>query len=195
MRVITGKARGTRLKSFEGTDVRPTTDKVKEAIFSSIQFCIEGSSVLDLFAGTGQLGIEALSRGANSAVFVDHNKNSINIIKTNLQLTHLADENIRVLNEDSLIYIKNCCKKFDFVFLDPPYRHDILPEILGNLPAILNDKAYIICEHENELNLPEKIGNLELSKKYKYGKISVSAYRHFTENGEKNENSSISGKL
>ena len=179
MRVITGIARGTRLKSFEGDNVRPTTDKVKEAIFSSIHFVVEGSKVLDLFAGTGQLGIEALSRGANEAFFIDSSKDSIKLVEQNLNLSKLKDSKIKIINEDSILFLKTNTEKFDFVFVDPPYRKGIISQVLENIENSLNDNAYIFCEHEKELELPEKIGNLNLRKTYKYGKIYVSLYRYF----------------
>lgn len=181
MRVITGIARGTRLRSFEGDKIRPTTDKVKEAIFSSIHFILEGADVLDLFAGTGQLGIEALSRGANSAVFVDSSIESINIVKQNLALTKMSDFDVNVVNEDSLVFLKsNTIKKFNFVFIDPPYRKGIINQVFEIIENSLSDGAYIFCEHEKELVLPKEFGNLKLQKEYRYGKISVSLYRFYS---------------
>ena len=120
MRVITGTARGRVLKTLEGEDVRPTTDRVKEAVFSIIQFEIEGRRVLDLFAGSGQLGIEALSRGAASATFVDMSKDSLSAVKYNLEHTKLGD-NAKVVQTDALSFLKLTKDKFDIVFLDPPY--------------------------------------------------------------------------
>ena len=105
MRVITGSARGRKLKTLEGTDLRPTTDKVKESMFNILQFCIEGRRVLDLFAGSGQLGIEALSRGAESATFVDASKNAVAVVKQNLQTVGLAD-NARVVCTDSISFLR-----------------------------------------------------------------------------------------
>ena len=120
MRVITGTARGRVLRTLEGEDVRPTTDRVKEAVFSIIQFEIEGRRVLDLFAGSGQLGIEALSRGAASATFVDMSKDSLSAVKYNLEHTKLGD-NAKVVQTDALSFLKLTKDKFDLVFLDPPY--------------------------------------------------------------------------
>ena len=121
MRVITGTARGRVLRTLEGEDVRPTTDRVKEAVFSIIQFEIEGRRVLDLFAGSGQLGIEALSRGAASATFVDMSKDSLSAVKYNLEHTKLGD-NAKVVQTDALSFLKLTKDKFDIVFLDPPMR-------------------------------------------------------------------------
>lgn len=180
MRVITGMAKGIKLETLEGMDVRPTTDKVKEAIFSSIQFDLYDSLVLDLFAGSGQLGIEALSRGAKSAAFVDNSKKSIEIVRKNLEKTNLIDLS-QLFYMNSIDYLKLLDKKFDIIFLDPPYNKGILTEILPLLSDKLNDKGQIICEHEQNLKLPDKIENLRLKKDYKYGKIKVSIYCYYRE--------------
>lgn len=180
MRVITGMAKGIKLETLEGMDVRPTTDKVKEAIFSSIQFDLYDSMVLDLFAGSGQLGIEALSRGAKSAVFVDNSKKSIEIVRKNLEKTNLTDLS-QLFHMNSIDYIKLSDKKYDLIFLDPPYNKGILTEILPSLSDKLNDKGQIICEYEQNLELPEKIKNLRLKKNYKYGKIKVSIFCYYRE--------------
>lgn len=120
MRVITGTARGRVLKELEGLETRPTTGKVKESLFSIIQFDIEGRRVLDLFAGTGQLGIEALSRGAKSAVFVDAREDACKLIRENLKRTRLQ-EDARVVRSDYLDYLSRCREQYDIIFLDPPY--------------------------------------------------------------------------
>ncbi|MGN1480672.1 16S rRNA (guanine(966)-N(2))-methyltransferase RsmD [Porcipelethomonas sp.] len=175
MRVITGIAKGKKLETLEGMDVRPTTDRVKEGMFSAIQFDLENSLVLDLFAGSGQLGIEALSRGACSAVFVDNSKKSLDIVKNNLTKTDFMDKSL-LFNMNSMDFLKITDKKFDIIFLDPPYNKGILLEILPMLTNKLNFNGKIICEHEKNLVLPEKIENLRLKKTYKYGKINVSMY-------------------
>lgn len=175
MRVITGSARGRKLITLEGNDVRPTTDKVKEAMFSSIQFEIEGAAVLDLFAGSGQLGIEALSRGAKNAVFVDNSKKSLEIVKKNLDITGFTDRS-EIYNMNSSDFLKITDRKFDFMFLDPPYNKGILAEILPQLSKKLNSDGKIFCEHEQNLVMPEEIQGLRLKKTYKYGKINVSLY-------------------
>lgn len=176
MRVITGTAKGIRLRTLEGLDVRPTTDRVKEGMFSSIQFELSGSTVLDLFAGSGQLGIEALSRGAKQAVFVDHSPQAIRVIKENLEKTGLQSK-AQVYQKESEHFFALCPDAFfDFMFLDPPYRMDILQEILPDLVQKLKETGKIICEHEKNLEMPEKIFNLQLQKQYFYGKIVVSVY-------------------
>lgn len=175
MRVITGSARGRRLRTLEGNDVRPTTEKVKEAMFSVIQFELEGARVLDLFAGSGQLGIEALSRGAEHAVFVDASAQSIAVVRENLENTQLLDRAL-VVNRRAEDYLRTCTESFDFVFLDPPYRHGILEEVLPILAPKLSNGGKIFCEHESDLVLPEKICELDLKKVYKYGKIKLALY-------------------
>ena len=135
MRVITGKARGVQLKTPEGLTTRPTTDRVKEALFSIIQFEIPGATVLDLFGGTGQLGIEALSRGAKSAVFVDAGEPACRLIRENLKRTRLEGE-ARVVRSDYLDYLKRCRERFQIIFLDPPYAEVFLENALKCITEI-----------------------------------------------------------
>ena len=129
MRVISGSARGRRLGELKGMETRPTTDKVKESLFNIIQFDIEGRRVLDLFGGTGQLGIEALSRGAEHCTFVDQRRDAAALIKENLKATELSDRS-RVVQGDSLAFLQSCREKFDLIFLDPPYQEDLLERAL-----------------------------------------------------------------
>lgn len=175
MRVITGSAKGTRLKTLEGMDVRPTTDRVKEGMFSAIQFEIAGARVLDLFAGSGQLGIEALSRGARQAVFVDQSAASLAVVKENLKKTGFTD-NSEVHQKAAEQYIRTASGTFDLIFLDPPYRMEILEKIIPALLPLLSPDGKIIAEHENNCKLPENFSNLWLQKDYIYGKIVVSVY-------------------
>lgn len=175
MRIITGTARGRKLRTLEGNDVRPTTDKVKEAMFSAVQFQIPGAYVLDLFAGSGQLGIEALSRGAGKAVFVDKSKASVNVITENIAAAEFEDRS-RVVFMDSFDFLHSGNEKYDLVFLDPPYNKGILEQVLPLLECRMNEGGRIICEHEQRLVLPEKIGSIHLKKKYKYGKIEISQF-------------------
>lgn len=176
MRVITGTARGRRLITLEGNDVRPTTDKVKEALFSIIQFELEGRKVLDLFAGSGQLGIEALSRGAASAVFVDLSRKSIEVIKQNLENTGLGKTAI-VLNTDSIAFVSSRADKYDIAFLDPPYKTGLLQKALPLMANIMNEGGVIICEAAYDEELPERAGTFIKAKEYKYGKIKLATYR------------------
>lgn len=184
MRVITGSARGRKLKSLEGLDVRPTTDKVKEAIFSAIQFNIEGATVLDLFSGSGQMGIEAISRGANMVYFTDISKASVNCTKENLQSLGFLDS-AKVFNINAIDYVKTTTTKFDVVFLDPPYSKGLILEILPLLQDKVNNGGVVVCEHEKGLELPDTVGGLvkkKRKKKYSYGeKIEVTIYTYGSE--------------
>ncbi len=173
MRVITGSARGRRLSAPEGLDVRPTTDKVKEAVFSAVQFELEGAAVLDLFAGSGQLGIEALSRGAERAVFVDSSQRAVRCINENLRNTGFVRQS-EVVSRDSYDYIKHTRSQFDIIILDPPYRHSHIDNVLPFAAAKLRDGGTIICEYEAEADEPAVPEGLTLRKTYHYGKIKVS---------------------
>ena len=135
MRVITGSARGRRLQTLSGEDVRPTTDKVKEAVFSIIQFEIEGRRVLDLFAGSGQLGIESLSRGAKRAVFVDSRSDAVQVIKANVKRCHFEDQ-ATILCTDYAAFLSTNRDRFDLVFLDPPYAESFLENALKRIAAM-----------------------------------------------------------
>lgn len=174
MRVITGTARGRRLKTPDNYDIRPTTDNVKESVFNIIQFDIEGRQVLDLFAGTGQLGIECLSRGAAGAVFVDRDRNAVRIVKDNLKTCGMK---ATVLQEDSISFL-NQCGKFDVIFIDPPYDSDLYESALKiiNLVDILSEGGIIICEARREKVLPEMTEPYRKRKEYNYGKVKICIY-------------------
>ncbi len=176
MRVITGRAKGTRLKTLEGLDVRPTTDRVKEGMFSSIHFDLMDAEVLDLFAGSGQLGIEAISRGARSVQFVDSSANSLSVTRENLERTGFLSQ-AKMQKMDAKVFLRRCpSDSFDIAFLDPPYRMNLLDELLPDLCEKIRSGGKIVCEHEKELQLPQKILNLQLQKQYFYGKIVVSVF-------------------
>lgn len=176
MRVITGIARGKRLRSLDGNDVRPTTDKVKEGIFSAIQFDIEGRRFLDMFAGSGQMGIEALSRGAESAVFVDDSPASIRICTENVVNCGFEKES-KIVKRDSIGYVSTTHETFDIAFLDPPYESGLLTRALETVAQKMSDFGMIICEHPSDVALPEETGGFTVQKVYRYGKINVSVYR------------------
>ena len=178
MRVITGSAKGIRLKTPDGLKTRPTSDRVKEAVFSIVQFEVEGSRFLDLFAGTGQMGIEALSRGAVSAVFVDGWKDACQLVRDNLKLTRLS-EKAKVVNSDYLSYLKNCREQFDIIFLDPPYAEIFLENSLNKISEIdiLSDRGIIICERPAEKQLDLDISGLQRWKDYRYGKTWITVFR------------------
>lgn len=178
MRVITGSARGRKLKTLDGEDVvRPTTDRVKEAMFSIVQFDVPNAKVLDLFAGSGQLGIEALSRGAQNAVFIDKNNDAYETVKENLKATGLFQK-ATVLNADSLSYIKNSKLKFDLIFLDPPYHNNIIDSVLPDAVRCCDDGGTIICETQFDEDLPDEAGEFIKFKEYKYSKIKLTTYKH-----------------
>lgn len=180
MRVITGTAKGRRLKTLEGSDVRPTTDRVKEAIFSVIQFDIEGRKMLDLFAGSGQMGIEAISRGAEKVVFVDSSAESIAVVKENLKNCSLM-KSAAVIQSDAQMYLNGCASagkdKFDVVFLDPPYGKGILQSVLPLVAPVMKESGAIICESPLNEKLPEIVGDFSVAREYRYGKIKVTFYR------------------
>lgn len=176
MRVITGTARGRKLKEPVGMDVRPTTDMVKESVFNIIQMRVEGSRMLDLFAGTGQMGIEALSRGADEVVFVDSSPTSIKLVKENLEITGFSDR-ARVVRTDSLMYLRSG-EKFDIVFIDPPYDTDLLEKALSMATGfdILKENGIIICESRKEKVIPDPDREGYTRKEYRYGKIKLTAF-------------------
>lgn len=177
MRVITGSARGRRLVTPEGLDTRPTTDKVKEAVCSALQFDFPRAVVLDLFAGSGQMGIEAISRGAARAVFVDADNRALSCIKQNVKACGFAEQ-AEVLKSDAFGFLQRTGEQFDIAFLDPPYRHDILPQILPLLAEKMHKNGIIVCEHEPECKLSARILHFDLQKQKKYGKIIISVYRN-----------------
>ena len=176
MRVITGTARGRNLLTLEGEEVRPTAQRIKEAIFSAIQFEVEGRRVLDLFAGSGQLGIEALSRGAHCATFVDQNKSSIDVIGQNLKSTQL-DKNTIVKNLDAMSFLATTKDVFDIAFLDPPYNRDFIGKALQLLCKNMAKGGVIICETPFSEDLPQSVGDFSVFKEYKYGKVKITIYR------------------
>ena len=178
MRVITGKARGVALKTPEGMATRPTADRVKEALFSIIQFEIPGAKVLDLFGGTGQLGIEALSRDAASAVFVDEREDACKLIRENLKRTKL--ENVaRVIRSDYMAYLKNCRDSFNIIFLDPPYAEVFLENSLKMITEIdiLQSGGIIVAERPVGKNLLCEFPGYSRSKDYKYSKTILTIFR------------------
>ena len=177
MRVITGKARGRKLVTVEGTDVvRPTSDGVKEAIFSAIHFEIEGRTVLDLFAGSGQLGIEALSRGAKQAYFVDSAAVSIKAVRENLRSTGF-EEQAHVANMPFTAFLKSTRAVFDIAILDPPYDLKIIQKALPHLVEKMSEHGVILCEHEKECVLPHDLGRFEIAKVLRHSRTSVTIYR------------------
>lgn len=178
MRVISGTARGRRLKELEGMETRPTTDRVKEGMFNVLQFDLEGRRVLDLFAGTGQLGIECLSRGAREVVFVDRRTDAVKLIRENLKVTDLADR-AKVVSGDSMAYLKALKEKFDIILLDPPYAAGLLEGVISHITRfdILSPHGIIVAEHPVELGMPAVQPPYRLHRTYRYGKIAMTVYR------------------
>lgn len=178
MRVISGKAKGIVLKTPDGMTTRPTADRVKEALFSIIQFDLPGADVLDLFGGTGQLGIEALSRGAKRAVFVDQGEAACRLIKENLKKTHFEQDG-NVVRSDYLAYLSRCKEKFRIIFLDPPYAEVFLETALKKISEIdiLQSGGIIVAERPLGKELPVELEGYTRSRDYKYGKILLAIYR------------------
>ena len=176
MRVITGLARGRRLETLPGEETRPTAERVKEALFSILQFEIEGRRVLDLFAGSGQLGIEALSRGAESCVFVDKNPAAVEVIRRNLRACGLH-EHTQVLAADAAGYLARRSGRFDIALLDPPYASGLAAALLPPTAACMNPGGVIVCETDTSQTLPEQAGAFRLMRVYRYGKVLLHLYR------------------
>ena len=181
MRIIAGKANRKALVTLPGEEItRPTIERVKEGMFSAIQFEIQGRRVLDLFSGSGQIGLEAVSRGAESAVLIDASVEAVEIIKTNAKNTGLMKQ-CRISRMDYSEYLKGAAnkEKFDLVFLDPPYSKDMKAEILKKVTRanILNDGAIVVCETNVDFcEDGEQVYNLTFKKKYRYGKVFVTMF-------------------
>ena len=176
MRVIAGEARGRRLEALPGTDVtRPTLDQVKEAMFSIVQFDLPGARVLDLFAGSGQLGIEALSRGASRCVFLDQNRDAAAVVMRNCKACGVFDRS-RVSVGEAARWLSACHEQFDLVLLDPPFRQGTLEEILPAVDKVVAPGGIVLCESEEKLVLPAQVGDLTLRKQYRYGRVLLWRY-------------------
>ena len=171
MRVITGTARGRRLKELSGTETRPTTDRVKEGLFNIIQFDIEGRRVLDLFAGSGALGLEAISNGAKTCYLIDNNQKAIETIKEN---SINIKEDLKIIHTDYKKFLKETSEKFDVIFLDPPYQNNQLNKALRIIEErdLLNNNGIVVCEYE--IGMP--ITNLKLLKEKSYGPKKIKIF-------------------
>lgn len=178
MRIISGTARGRKLREPQGMDTRPTTDKVKESLFNIIQFELEGRRVLDLFAGTGQLGLEALSRGAESCTFVDQRREAAALVRDNVRLCRFEEQS-QVIQGEALSFLAACREKFDVVFLDPPYQSGLLEKSLEMLTRfdILREHGIIVCESGAEWILPSVTPPYEAGREYRYGQIRLTLCR------------------
>lgn len=179
MRVIAGISKGHNLKTPDGLSTRPTADKVKGSLFSMLSGSIYGAKVLDLFGGSGALGIEALSRGAESCVFTDMRIDAVSCIKANLTHTKLA-EKATVLKTDSLVYLASCTEKFDIIFLDPPYNKGLAEKALAIIEQkeLLTEDGLVSVERdESEAEIPGLL-RLKCIKNKKYGRISLKIYKN-----------------
>ena len=178
MRVISGSARGLRLDAPKGLTTRPTGDRVKEGLFSAIQFEIAGGCVLDLFGGSGQLAIEALSRGAKNAVIVDQDADAIRTIRENLKRTGFSGQ-AEVVRADYLQYLRSTAKTFDLIFLDPPYAESFLENAMNCISEIdiLRENGIIICETSTEKHFSGSFSGLKPDRTYRYGKTAILLYR------------------
>ncbi|MBE6808959.1 MAG: 16S rRNA (guanine(966)-N(2))-methyltransferase RsmD [Ruminococcaceae bacterium] len=176
MRVITGSAKGKRLVTPDGRDVRPTPERVKEGLFSALQFDIEGRRVLDLFTGSGQLGVEALSRGAATATLVDYSAVSVKAAKTNIENCGFCDR-VRIIQADYAAFCAMCNDTFDVVFLDPPYNAGILMPALKAVLPLVSDYGFIVCEHPPEVEPEQSVGGFSIWRTYRYGKVLLTVYK------------------
>ncbi len=176
MRIITGTKRGKKLLSLEGESVRPTTDRVKEALFDILQFSLEGRRFLDLFAGSGQIGLEAVSRGAEKVCFVDSSKAALRVVEKNIALTGFSQQS-HVFLGDFETFLSATSETFDIAFLDPPYRTGLLERALPLTVKRMAPGGTLICEHPRDEELPERVGAFQKQKTYRYGRILLSVYR------------------
>jgi len=179
MRVISGTARGKKLVSLEGLETRPTLDRVKEALFNVLQFDIKNANILDLFSGSGALGIEALSRGAEKAVLCDFSKKAYEVIAKNVEATKLKDKS-KLLNKDYLEvlkFLKKESEKFNIIFLDPPYKTDYIYKSIEKIIEydLLAEEGIIVAETDDENKIEEikKIQNIEIYDARKYGIVNI----------------------
>ena len=164
------------MEAPKGLDTRPSSDMTKQAVFNIIQNYVEASVFLDLFAGSGQMGIEALSRGAKHAEFVDSDPRAIEAIKANLKHCDLSDH-ARVSKMEAVSFLQNNSQKFDIVFMDPPYQQNMIEQVLELAAEKMNEGGIILCETQRQETLPEKAGNYVLDKTYLYGKAKITMYR------------------
>lgn len=180
MRIISGEARGIRLTALKGDNTRPTSDKVKESIYNIINPYVYDARFLDLFSGTGNMGLEAISRGAEKAVLVEKHRKCFSVIEENITKTRLGDR-VEFIKADVYITIKKLAssgKKFDIIFMDPPYSKDLVKPCLegihdGNL---LEDDGIIIVEHDIKDIIEDKVGNLTKYREKKYGNTMVTFF-------------------
>jgi len=184
MRVIAGEFKGRKLTCLAGKKIRPTSDRIREALFSILLQKIDNALVLDLFAGTGALGIEALSRGAAKSIFVDISKQAIQIINKNIELLKLEKRTKVIECDASTVFSSNILEdfKFDLIFVDPPYNKGFLQSTLMNIDLlkIMGDDSIIIVEHSKHANNLQKMPELDFFDKKTYGNTSISFFKQKT---------------
>lgn len=174
MRIVGGIYKGRTLYEFKGQDIRPTSDKTRESLFNILQFNIQGKTFLDLFCGSGAVGIEALSRGAKRVVFNDLSRESISLTKKNLEKVG-AKENFSVTNQEGSVFYKYCTEKFDYVFIDPPYKTELGLSVLQNVASLLTDDGIAI--YENEKPFEEDVQGLVITDQRKYGRAHLTFFK------------------
>lgn len=192
MRIISGEKKGIHLKAVSGLNTRPTTDKVKESIFNMIGPYFDGGAGLDLFAGSGGLGLEALSRGLDTMIFVDRDREAIQTIKTNIEKCKYTDQT-EVFRNDAERALKAVAKRelqFDCIFLDPPYKLQKLIILMENIDhnQLLKQNGIIMCEHGNDVNLPQSVGRLSCVRSETYGGTIISIFQYGSYNEEETQN-------
>ena len=177
MRIISGSRRGHKLHDFEGFDVRPTTDRVKESIFNLIQNYVNGAKVLDMFGGSGALSFEALSRGAESAVILDSDKRSVELIRKTMRDLKFCDV-CEVRQISCLDYVKTCRDKFDLIFLDPPYNKGLIEPALTAISEneLLSESGIVLLESDNT-DFKNEFPGLHMEKQRRYGRTFVTVYK------------------
>jgi 16S rRNA (guanine(966)-N(2))-methyltransferase RsmD len=176
MRIISGICKGRRLKPPRGAKIRPTSDRVKEAVFSVVQFDLPGSFVLDLFSGSGQLGIEALSRGASRCVFVDCDPDAVGLTKENIAAAGLTGRCDVVLSDAEIWLKRGEAAGFGVAFVDPPYESGMYGRVLPLLPPLMSEGGKVVCEHARTAVLPESRYGMNAVKTYRYGQTSITLY-------------------
>lgn len=178
MRIIAGMAKGHPLQAPKGLHTRPTSDRAREALFNILQSVLHDARVLDLYAGTGALGIESLSRGAGFATFVEQWKPAVKCIQYNLASTRLR-VCAEIFQQDVFSFLDKCQSKYDLVFADPPYRHNLAEPTLAAICSnnVLNDEGIVIIETSKQEDLPEKVLDLENVRKARYGDTVIWIYK------------------
>ncbi len=171
MRIISGIAKGHKLNSFKGSDIRPTSDRARESLFNILGQKLNGSSFLDLFAGSGAVGIEALSRNAENVIFIENSAASIVLIKKNLEKCGFLKRQIKIIKKDVLLYLKSCRRQFDIIFIDPPYQTDLAEKSLHCLSKknLLKPDGIIVLEHYYKKEMKDEIRGLQCVKTKKVG--------------------------